>query len=301
MTQDFPGILYLGVDGGGTRSRARLQDSDGKILGEGQSGPANIRLGLDLAWNNILAAIDVALTVAGLDRSVLSRTVAVFGLAGIVTEDDVIRVKARANIFNTIAIWPDYHIAAIGAFEGADGGVQIAGTGSSGYAVIDGKGHTLGGWGFSLSEKGSAAALGRDAIRTALEASDGLVTQTPFTKAVIAHFGDPAAIVDWSETALPMDYGALSPLVFRYAKLRDPVATSLLRHLAADCGRFIQQLVYIGAPKVCFMGGLASLIRPWLPQTAIDCLTEPKGDALSGALHLAKQLSHVHAAQTVDA
>ncbi|MFD1331301.1 N-acetylglucosamine kinase, partial [Methylopila musalis] len=32
--------LFLGVDGGGTRCRARLADAGGRVLGEGLSGPA---------------------------------------------------------------------------------------------------------------------------------------------------------------------------------------------------------------------------------------------------------------------
>ena len=32
----------VGIDGGGTRCRALLQDIDGNTLGEGAAGPANI-------------------------------------------------------------------------------------------------------------------------------------------------------------------------------------------------------------------------------------------------------------------
>jgi glucosamine kinase len=61
MTHIFRPNYYLGIDGGGTRCRARLQDDNGHTIGEGKSGPANIRLGLDTSWGNIMAAIDSAL------------------------------------------------------------------------------------------------------------------------------------------------------------------------------------------------------------------------------------------------
>ena len=51
------GPLYLGVDGGGTRCRARIEDKHGIVLGEGGSGPATMRLGLDKAWRSILARL----------------------------------------------------------------------------------------------------------------------------------------------------------------------------------------------------------------------------------------------------
>ena len=48
--------LFLGVDGGGTRCRARLADAAGHILGEGTAGPANIRLGIEAAFASVIDA-----------------------------------------------------------------------------------------------------------------------------------------------------------------------------------------------------------------------------------------------------
>jgi N-acetylglucosamine kinase-like BadF-type ATPase len=39
-----PNLMILGVDGGGTQSRARLCAYSGRLLGEAVSGPANLRL-----------------------------------------------------------------------------------------------------------------------------------------------------------------------------------------------------------------------------------------------------------------
>ncbi|HAB26036.1 MAG TPA: N-acetylglucosamine kinase, partial [Pantoea sp.] len=33
---------YLGIDGGGTRCRARLIDAQGKVLAQAEGGPANV-------------------------------------------------------------------------------------------------------------------------------------------------------------------------------------------------------------------------------------------------------------------
>ena len=44
------GRLFLGIDGGGTRCRARLCDDAGRTLGEGTAGAANVRLGLERAF-----------------------------------------------------------------------------------------------------------------------------------------------------------------------------------------------------------------------------------------------------------
>jgi glucosamine kinase len=289
MEHIFHPKYYLGIDGGGTRCRARLQDGKGHTIGEAESGPANIRLGLDVAWKNIMAAIDNALAAAGLTRAILPDTAVALGLAGVVTSDDCERTLAAAPAFGRIIAAADYHVACIGAFGGADGAIQIAGTGSSGYAIVNGQGYPVGGWGFLLSEKGSAAALGRDAVRAALEAHDGLALKTAFTEAMIARFGTPSDIIDWSEHARPGDYGALSPLVFEYAGKTDEVATRLVRQLASDIDHYIIHLVHIGAPKVCLVGGLAPHITSWLSPASHARLATPQADILDGALWLARQ------------
>jgi glucosamine kinase len=303
MKSNFLPAFYIGVDGGGTKCRARLRDDKGHILGEAESGPANIRLGLDLAWTNIISAIDKTLIKAGLTRDIFPQTAVGLGLAGVVTPADCTRtLKAMPDIaFGALRAAADYHVACLAAFNGRDGGIQIAGTGSSGYAIIGGVGRPVGGWGFLLSEKGSAAALGRDALVTALTAHDGLAPSSAFTRALIDHFGHPAAIIDWSETARPSDYGALSPLVFDHARQRDTIALGLIEQTAAEIDTFIAHQIGLGAPRVCLVGGLAPHIRPWLADTTLAVLAEPATDILDGAILLARQSDDAAIALREDA
>ncbi|CAL4869916.1 Glucosamine kinase GspK (plasmid) [Asticcacaulis sp. MM231] len=303
MKSKFSPAFYIGVDGGGTKCRARLRNEIGDILGEAESGPANIRLGLELAWSNIMASIDKALAKAGLTRDIFPQTAVGLGLAGVVTPNDCTRTLEAAPKagFGALRAAADYHVACLGAFEGRDGGIQIAGTGSSGYAIISGKGHPVGGWGFVLSEKGSAAALGRDAVAAALKAHDGLASDSPFTRALIAHFGHPAAIIDWSERARPSDYGALSPIVFDHARQRDAIAIGLIEQTAADIDTFIAHQIKLGAPRVCLVGGLGPHIRPWLSDATKAVLAEPATDILDGAILLARQSDDATIALREDA
>ncbi|MBP2157901.1 MULTISPECIES: BadF/BadG/BcrA/BcrD ATPase family protein [Asticcacaulis] len=287
-----PSPYIIGVDGGGTRCRVRLQSADGQVLAEGESGPANIRLGLDLAWSHIAEAIDAALQAAGLTRDILPAAAAGLGLAGVLTEKDAYETRAHSLTFGVlpfgaVTIASDAHIACLGAFAGGDGAIQIAGTGSCSYLIADGQGRQIGGWGFVLDERGSSAALGRDAVKAALNTLDGLIPESPLTQALIALFGSGAAAVDWSESATPAQYGGLSPMVFDHARQDDPVALSLLGTLAGDIDRYIRHLVSLGAPGVCLMGGLGQHIRPWLAADVVACLREPRRDPLSGAILLA--------------
>src|ERR1700730_4416156 len=75
-------VLLLGVDGGGTRCRARLCAASGERLGEATAGPANIRFGLQQSFSAVLRAGLRCLDAAGLSQDALDRIVACLALAG---------------------------------------------------------------------------------------------------------------------------------------------------------------------------------------------------------------------------
>lgn len=280
---------FIGVDGGGTKCRARLRGAGGELLGEGLGGPANIRLGLDPVWEHILDAIDGALAQARLSRAIFPQANLGLALAGIMTATDAAKVTAKRPDFAHIVAANDAHVACLGAFSGRDGAIMIAGTGSAGYAWVKGRPHTVGGWGFEVSDDGSAAVLGREAIRVALHGHDGLSPHTAFTRAVIAHFGGhPPDIVAWIDQAGPGDYGGLAPLVLSFAGQGDPVAVELTARAAHDIGRYLKRLHDLGAPKICLVGGMAEPLTPWLNPWARTLLQAPEHDAVEGALLLAQ-------------
>src|SRR5262249_58893835 len=74
--------LLLGVDGGGTRCRARLVAASGERLGEAAAGPANIRFGLEQGFAAVRQAALQCLDEVGLAHADLGRIVACLALAG---------------------------------------------------------------------------------------------------------------------------------------------------------------------------------------------------------------------------
>ena len=91
--------LYIGVDGGGTRCRARLATAQGEVIGEGQAGPANIRLGLDTAFEALTEACHAAFTAAALPITDLARAHAGLGLAGLPLGSAWERIRAFPHPF----------------------------------------------------------------------------------------------------------------------------------------------------------------------------------------------------------
>ncbi len=281
----------LGVDGGGTSCRVRLATADGRVLGEGRAGSANVRLGVDNAYAEILQATAEALREAGLDASILARTVAGFGLAGAVDDARRSAVRDFAHPFAGVAIETDAHTACLGAHGGEPGAILILGTGSCGVYQNAGRFQVIGGWGFMISDQGSGAWLGLNLVRQAMLALDGMIEPTPLSRALLARFeNSQSRVLDWSEQARPRDYGAFAPLVLQFAAEQDPLAIQLLQQSGREAGALLARLQQLGAERVCLMGGLSEPLRPWLPKTLLGLLCAPAGDAMDGALLLARRL-----------
>src|SRR5258706_7663405 len=75
--------FYIGVDGGGTSCRARIEDAEGRLLGQGAAGPATTRIGADRSMQAVRAASMAAGIVAGLAPAALAHAGARGGLGGI--------------------------------------------------------------------------------------------------------------------------------------------------------------------------------------------------------------------------
>ena len=286
---ELPFSFYVGIDGGGTNCRARLYDAKGNVLGEGQSGPANVRLGFDVAWHNIIEATNQCLVKNGLEADNFSRVAIGIGAAGVSSKQVCSAFQECAPNFGYINISSDAHIACLAAFDGKDGGIIISGTGSCGYAILGNKAHQIGGHGFELSDHGSSAALGRAALKACLLAYDGIGPCTDLTNFLLSEFGGkPSDVVAWVKTAKPKDYGKFAPIIMDFADKGDEVARNLAATAAQDLERIIYRLNQLGAEKICMVGGMAQRLAQWLAPWTKPILAAPKFDPTYGAYLLAK-------------
>lgn len=294
--QTDTGPLFLGIDGGGTSCRARLCAPSGVRLGEGLAGPANIRLGLTQSLNAVLDATRQCLQQAGLASEDLPRVSACLALAGASEPNDLAAARRTHHPFGNTVITTDAHAACLGAHRGKDGGIIVVGTGTIGWAEVAGRRHRVGGWGFQVSDEGSGAWLGREAIRRVLWAHDGRAPWTELLKTVWQRFDEnPHVVVRWSATAQPRDFGSLAPLVVQHAEQRDPAAVELMTLAAGHIDALAARLVALGTERICLVGGLATTFKGRASDATRAHLVSPAGDALDGALMLART-----AAQTIS-
>ncbi|MEH3100042.1 BadF/BadG/BcrA/BcrD ATPase family protein [Sphingomonas adhaesiva] len=280
--------FFLGVDAGGSHCRARLTDARGLVLGEGLTGPANARIGIERLRLVLDEAIGQAIAQAGLDAAQVATIHAGMGIAGISRPGALEALRALDFPFAGIAFASDAVIANLGAHRGRDGAILILGTGSIAQVRVGGIDFAIGGYGFPISDEGSGAALGLSAVRHALRALDGRSERTALALSVADRFGHaiPQAIA-WMDRATPRDYAALAPLVMDHAEAGDAIARSIVEDAAGHVERFVETIFERGAPACSLMGGLSARLQPWLRARTVARLTPPAGDALDGALLLA--------------
>ena len=278
----------VGIDAGGSHCRARLVDADGRVIGTGESGPANARIGIEPLYATLMETAGQAVAEAGLSPARRATIHAGMGIAGITRLGMIEALRALDFGFASVAFASDAQIANLGAHAGGDGAILIIGTGSAAKLRIDGRDLTIGGYGFPISDEGSAAALGLSAMRHALRALDGRTHKTPLSTAVTERFDhDTARAIAWMDRATPRDYGTFAPLVMDYAEANDPIARSIVESAAGHIEQFIETIFERGVTRCTLVGGLAPRMRQWLRARTVERLSPPLGDALDGALRLA--------------
>jgi glucosamine kinase len=282
--------LFIGIDGGGTHCRARIRDGAGRLLGEGTGGPANLRLGPEVAMASIVAAAKAASVAGGLSDSDLTRAAVGLGMAGAIDDARNGALLSQPHPFPSVAIDTDAYIAWLGAFAGGDGAILILGTGSAGLAVVKSQRFNVGGWGNVISDDASGNEIGKHAIRRALWALDGMAPMTDLAKTILDRFDhQPPKLVTWADQARPTDFAQLAPLVLDHAAKGDAMAVAVIEAAAEGAARIADRLLGVGAPVLCLLGGLAEPLRPWLPRRIQEKLVLAQGDAMEGALRLARE------------
>lgn len=183
---------YLGIDGGGSKSKAVLCDEELKILSSFQAGPSNfLKVGLSEATDQIINLISSAENYLNCSPDKVS---IVLGTAGAGRKEnvadftDALKVAAKSTqiLPKNLFITGDINITLHGAFEGGEGLILIVGTGSIIYGKTKhDKEIRKGGFGRLIGDEGSGYSIGRKTINFLSKSFDGRIISTPFFEFLI--------------------------------------------------------------------------------------------------------------------
>lgn len=173
---------YLGVDGGGTKTRFALVDSGARMLAEAQCATTyHPQIGLDGVRATLDDGIDQVLRAAGAARSDVRH--AFFGLPAHGEDsrvDSMLDAIPRQLLgHDRYACGNDMVCGWAGSFGCADGINIVAGTGSIGYGQRNGVDARAGGWGEAFSDEGSAYWIAVQGLNAFSRMSDGRLPKGP--------------------------------------------------------------------------------------------------------------------------
>ena len=232
--------LVLGVDVGGTASRALVTTTDGTRVGYGRAGAGNpVAVPPEVARANVSGAIAAALSNVDRDRI----EAAVVGAAGAAGSDIFEKLLPTLGLDCPLRDVGDVVVAFAAGTTARRGTVLIAGTGAA-AAEVDGftQVRVADGLGWLLGDLGSGFWLGRQAASLTARALS-LGTKGMLIERVANAVGetDPDGFVVAVHARPPRELGGLAPLVTEAALAGDELALSIVdeaaRHLVATTGQ----------------------------------------------------------------
>lgn len=287
--------FFLGVDGGGTRTRAALVDGTGREHARAVGPPTLIDPANPSATIGVIADLcrevtskgEVDLPVAGLWA----------GIAGAGTEPTRSVVEAalrEEGLSSRASVGGDADATFHDAFPSGPGILLLSGTGSIALGRgADGSRVRVGGWGSHLGDEGSGYRIGMSALRALARGEDGRGVSTALRDPVLEALGlaGPAALIKWVATTEKADVASLVPLICEVAEAGDQAATTVIGEAVDALVGHVRTLVrrlepWPDTPEVAFAGGLLEKGRP-LRFRIIRAIQEmpckPLGRAVDGA------------------
>lgn len=188
-------MFYIGIDGGGTKTKCVLADDNLKIISSAEGEASNpLVVGFDNSANVLIKLIKQVLSkkksakdifivagIAGCGRKIHAKHLKVF------LENEL---KKHGINFETLEIVSDAEIAFEGALGGKSGALLIAGTGS----ILFGKDKKrtfsrTGGYGKIIGDEGSGFSIGRKGLNAVAKYLDGRGVKTILTEYLMKEFG----------------------------------------------------------------------------------------------------------------
>ncbi|GEC92949.1 N-acetylglucosamine kinase [Brevibacillus brevis] len=231
---------FIGIDGGGSKTRAAICNEAGQVraivVGE-SSNP------LSRSWGDVEATLRELIDAVRIKAGAKKEEVAslFIGLGGADRPQIKERIQhAFADEWGERLLIDNDVIAALYAGTwGQPGVVLLAGTGSIACAFSkEGARHRVGGWGYLVGDEGSGFDLGKKAAIAVMREYDGRGESTVLTRLFMDHYG-----VERPDELISLIYGGSNPrkelaktsqLVEQAATLGDPVANALIKQAVED-------------------------------------------------------------------
>lgn len=279
--------FLIGVDGGGSGTRACVARRDGPVIGHGTAGPSALGQGISAAWTQVVSAIEQAFASAQIPTPAWQQCALGAGLSGVSNRPWRDQFVATDPGFGRLLVETDAFTTVLGAHQGRPGAIVAAGTGSVGEVLrSDRSRFSVGGWGFPVGDEGSGAWLGLRAVRLAQCAMDSRINAGTLVRSVWQQCGaDRDTLQAWCDHAGQFAYAQLAVAVFE-AEPSDPAAANLLSRAVASLDAMALALDPHGGLPLAICGSIGRRLAPRLSPAVRSRIVDAADDALAGAMTL---------------
>jgi N-acetylglucosamine kinase-like BadF-type ATPase len=245
--------FYLGIDAGGTKTKAVIARDDGIILGQGISGGANLHnLAIEIVFHNINDALAMAIDQVKNqhpDIHIVEFESVCLGLAGFDTPQDRTELSQFLKTFGKHHPFslPIHRLMVtndglIGLYSGTTShwGISlVASTGSNCYGLYkSGQEFKAGDWGYLLGDQASGYVMGKKILELVMKEFDGRHQKTSITPKVLDYLklNNPEALIKWVyQTPTPVrEIAALSHLVNDPSLINDPSIVEVINSAVSE-------------------------------------------------------------------
>ena len=256
--------MWLGIDGGGTKTEFVLFDGD-MCRREAFRLPTchPTQVGFDGMTRVLAAGLERARAMAESPIEGVGLGLAGFG------QEAVVRERMAATVREVLGETPyrlvsDVEAAWAASLDLADGIVLISGTGSIAYGRAGGVSARAGGWGYLLGDEGSGHWLGRELLRLFTREADGRDPRGALFDIVMDRLAlsDPSDVIGYARIELAGDRtrtAALARLLADAARAGDAVALAAYERAAAelvDLVCAVRDGIAIEDAAVSYVGGV---------------------------------------------
>ena len=257
--------FVVGVDGGGTSTRAVVLDDSGAEIARVEREGAVVTVEAPHeAASAVAVAVRAAAEQGGVTLPVTALWAGLAGAGGEAARDAVTAVLFGAGLAESIEVGTDVEAAFHDAFGDGPGVMLVAGTGSIAWARDEsGVMHRVGGWGQHVGDEGSGYWIVMEALRRVTGAEDGRSAATALRESVLESLGfiDPTELVAWVASASKGEIAALVPDVAHAASAGDAGAVDILGRAVDMLARHLTAIIersgpWSHTPRLALWGGL---------------------------------------------
>ena len=246
-------MYFIGIDGGGSATRAVVINERREVLGRGEAGPSShYAVGPAAAATSCRnAAVEAIKNARDLHAEFNPAEISAwgFGLAGVRREADQELMTAFLQEICDVpfALETDVVAAHAGAFAGDPGIVVSAGTGAVTLGADEyGEQFYADGWGPLLGDEGGGYWIGVEALRAICRSLDGRSHPTALTEPVfkmlgVAEGGELVQFI-YSEECTRNDIARIAEIVFEQAETGVAEAVEIRARAAALMARGVRSV-----------------------------------------------------------